>query len=129
MKIVSDKLALEFSAMVVALHSRNKEEIVSAFHKLGVRVQNPKDIDTVESIAITMLDSRVVPGYIMDPFNPNCAIKKNAVTFMPSDLYFVVRTVQLLRGIAAAFDLDYCLSDVWEPYARRTLERSHATRA
>lgn len=40
---------------------------------------------------------------------------------MPSDLYFVVRTVQLLRGIAHAFDLDYSLADRWAPYAKRAV--------
>jgi len=57
----------------------------------------------------------------MNPFSPNNALKANAVTALPSDLYFVVRTVQLLRGIAFAFDVDFSLADSWRPYARRVL--------
>ena len=70
-----------------------------------------------------MLDTRVVPGYIIDPFNPKNALKNNAVSKMPSDLYFVVRTIQLMRGIAYAFNVDYSLSDSWAPYASTILTK------
>ena len=42
---------------------------------------------------------------------------------MPSDFYFLVRTVQLMRGIAYAFDLDYSLAQSWGPYALRAIDR------
>lgn len=120
-KIVSDTLAVNFSLMIQAMNSRNQEKIVESFKRLGVEVSNPNDYDSIADIAVTMLDTRVVPGYIIDPFNPNNALKRNAVSKMPSDLYFVVRTVQLLRGIASAFNLDYSLSTAWGPYADRII--------
>jgi aarF domain-containing kinase len=122
-KIVSDQLAVNFSFMIQAMNSRNQDEIVKSFFRLGVEVSNPKDLQSIADIAVTMLDTRVVPGYIIDPFNPNNALKRNAVSKMPSDLYFVVRTVQLLRGIACAFDIDYSLSSAWAPYADRIIKK------
>jgi hypothetical protein len=47
---------------------------------------------------------------------------KNAVTKMPSDLYFVVRSIQLIRGITFAFGLDYSLANAWAPYAKKTID-------
>lgn len=122
-KIVSDELAVNFALMIQALNSRKQEEIVKAFFRLGIEVSNPLDIECVANIAVTMLDTRNVPGYIIDPFNPLNALKRNAVSKMPADLYFVVRTVQLLRGIAYAFDIDYSLATAWAPYAAKTLQK------
>ena len=122
-KQVSDTLARKFGRMVLAISSRDESAIVDALFDLGVTVSNPSDRKTVTDIAITMLDTKRVAGYIIDPFNPRNSLKTNSVTKMPSDLYFVVRTVQLLRGIAHAFDLDYSLADKWAPYARRAVYR------
>jgi hypothetical protein len=105
------------------MNSRKQEEIAKAFFNLGIEVSNPKDIQCVADIAVTMLDTRNVPGYIIDPFNPGNALKRNAVSNMPAELYFVVRTVQLLRGIAYAFDIDYSLATAWGPYATKILQK------
>ena len=166
-KHVSDSLALKFGTLVLAIHANKESEIVDALFDLGVTVSNPSDRKTVSAIAVTMLDTRRVKGYVIDPFSPDNSLKTNSVTKvgvagagsasllflspsstlvpspllpspppphshspphntpkpsqMPSDLYFVVRTVQLLRGIAHAFDLDYSLADRWAPYARRAV--------
>lgn len=124
-KKVSDKLLYDYSRMVQAIHGQNVDEVNEAFFKLGVCVAKPNDKVSVNKIAVTMLDTRLVPGYVIDPFNPANALKENAVTKMPSDLYFVVRTVQLLRGIAGAFDLDYSLASAWKPYADRVVASRH----
>lgn len=102
---------------------------------------------TVANIAVTMLDTRRVPGYVLNPFDPNHSLKKAAITKLPPDLYFLgtqslthcplssltfpflVRTVQLLKGIAFAFDLDYSLSEVWAPLARKTILQLDPDRA
>ena len=122
-KFVSDELAVNFSLMIRAMNSRNEKDIVDSLFRLGVEVSNPTDFKSITDIAVTMLDTRIVPGYIIDPFNPNNALKRNAVSKMPSDLYFVVRTVQLLRGIASAFDIDYSLSSAWEKHANKILSQ------
>lgn len=122
-KVVSDKLAVDFSLMIQAMNSNDKYKIVKSLYNLGIEVENPLDIDSVSDIALTMLDTRLVPGYIVNPFDPLNGLKKNAVSKMPSELYFVVRTVQLLRGIAYAFDIDFSLAKSWESYALKTLKK------
>jgi hypothetical protein len=47
----------------------------------------------------------------------------NTICEMPPDLYFFVRTVQLMRGITFAFGLDYSLAKRGAPYARRVLAK------
>ena len=38
-------------------------------------MSNNDDHESIVNVAVTMLDTRVVPGYIMDPFNPENALK------------------------------------------------------
>ena len=122
MKRMPEQLLVHFANMIDALNSKNQEKIVEAFFKLGFTVDQPNDWATVEGIAKTMLDTKVVPGYDMNPFSDQNALKSNAVTSLPPDIYFVIRTVQLLRGIAFAFNVDYSLAETWAPYARRVLK-------
>lgn len=114
-------MAVKFANMISALNSDNESKIISAFKGLGVIMENPDDLESITGIAKTMLDTKVVPGYDMNPFSEDNAIRRNAVTHLPSDLYFLVRTVQLMRGIAFAFDLDYSLAKAWGPYANQLL--------
>lgn len=96
---------------------------MTAFQDLGIKMVNPNDTDMVHKIAVTMLDTRVVPGFSLDPFSNLEALKSNSVTHMPPDLYFLVRTVQMMRGIAYAFDLNFSLADHWAPLAQRVIEK------
>ena len=114
----------------------------------GIETSGPGDKKTVADIAVTMLDTKRVPGYVLNPFDPNHSLKTNAVSKLPPDLYFLgipsciiavnvllhtsslylycphtlpVRTVQLLKGISFAFDLDFSLAQTWAPLARKTI--------
>ena len=41
------------------------------------------------------------PRSQVNPFDPNSPIKQSAITTFPQDLFFVLRVVQLLRGMAS----------------------------
>jgi predicted unusual protein kinase regulating ubiquinone biosynthesis (AarF/ABC1/UbiB family) len=122
-KAMSDQILLNFSKMIIAINSKNQDEIIDAFFKLGVIVSNPNDKRTVECLAISMFDTKNIPGYIIDPFDENNALKSNSVTKLPPDIYFVLRTVQMFRGICFGLNLDYSLAEAWKPYAERAIKR------
>ena len=121
-KRIPEPLVMRFAEMVEALNGHNQSHVAHCFGQLGVSVEKPQDLVTTVAVARTMLDTKVVPGFDMNPFSSDNAIKSNAVTNMPTDLYFLVRTVQLMRGIAYAFELDYSLAQAWAPFARRTIK-------
>lgn len=79
-KQVSDNLAHKFGTLVLAIHANKESEIVDALFDLGVTVSNPADRKTVSAIAVTMLDTRRVEGYVIDPFSPQNSLKTNSVT-------------------------------------------------
>ena len=125
-KKVGDTLALDFATFILAVESRDEGAIVDSLFNLGVRVSNPSDRAMVKRIGLTMLDTGRVEGYVIDPFDPRNTLKSNSVTKMPSELYFIVRTVQLFRGICFAFDLDYSLAARWAPLARAVVKNGGA---
>lgn len=121
MKRISDDALIKFSRMILAINSGNQDRILRAFDNLGIVMTNPEDKRGCEIMALSMLDTKKIPGYTMDPFSPNSPLLGNTICEMPSDLYFLVRTVQLMRGCCFAFGLDYSLSRQWAPAARKVL--------
>lgn len=120
-KTLSEGLCSKLAHMVLALHARDQDRIVDAFLALGMVVAHPEDKDSVQAIAVTMFDTRS-KQFKTNPFDRDAAIHSNRVITMPPDLFFVVRTVQMLRGISAAFGLDdFSLADQWAPYAQQAL--------
>ena len=71
MKRLSDDSIYKFAKLVEAMNSRDQNKTVDAFLDLGIQVGNPERRNSVEGMAVTMLDTRVMPGYDMDPFSPN----------------------------------------------------------
>lgn len=122
MKSLPQDLHKRFSEMIIAISSRNSTDIVHKFHTLGIKVNNPKDDYTIEGLAITLFDTKQDPKYIMSPFNQDAMIKKNPILSIPPDLFFVVRTVQILRGLTYSLGIsDFSLAEKWEPFARKAL--------
>ena len=121
MKHISDDALVKFSRMILAINSGNQDRILKAFNNLGIKMTNPQDKRGCEIMALSMLDTKKIPGYTMDPFSPDSPLLGNTICEMPSDLYFLVRTVQLMRGCCFAFGLDYSLSRQWAPAARKVL--------
>lgn len=60
----------------------------------------------------------------VDPFADDSPIKSSAIKTFPKDLFFVLRTTQLLRGLANGMGIeDFSCVDQWAPYARTALRR------
>lgn len=59
----------------------------------------------------------------MSPFDPDCP-KDVRIPSIPTELFMVLRVCTIVRGILARFNCDVSAARVWEPYARRALERA-----
>jgi aarF domain-containing kinase len=118
-KDVTSSLKRRFSNLVLAFNARDRDAICKALFALGVKVTYPQDRATVEGIAVTMLDTRKMDGFPCDPFDENCASLRNPIILMPPEIYFIVRSVQMLRGLTSAFDLDFSLAEYWGPLAEQ----------
>lgn len=77
------------------------------------------DAETEVEMAYGMFDTR---GKV-DPFDPDSPIKKNGIDEFPRDLFFVLRTVQLLRGLANGMGVNnFSTANQWKPLAQRALK-------
>ena len=42
----------------------------------------------------------------MDPFSPDSPIKQLGISYFPPDVFFVLRTIQMLRGLSMGMKQD-----------------------
>ncbi|CAM9179386.1 unnamed protein product, partial [Choristocarpus tenellus] len=68
-----------------------------------------------------MFDTRQVPGLEMNPLSPKSTLQTNAVKGFPSDLFFVLRTVQMLRGLASGMGVPFSVAEEWLPHTEKLL--------
>jgi aarF domain-containing kinase len=115
-KYIDDSLVSRFSSLVRALNS--KQGIVEAFKGLGIGVTRPDDHESIRELAYSLFDtSRLLGKYKVSPFEPDSIIKRIGVQSMPPDVYLIVRTIQLLRGLCTAFDIDFSVAQHFAKYA------------
>jgi aarF domain-containing kinase len=69
------------------------------------------DPNDVAILAYSMFDTRPLPaGRSISPFDPNCPLKQTPVRHLPGDLFFVLRTIQILRGLQSRMQSRQCLN-------------------
>ena len=118
-KDVTPAFKKKIAQLVLAFNARDRDAICCALSDIGVKVARPEDKQTVEAIAVTMLDTRIMDGYPSDPFDARCASSKNPILLMPPEIYFLVRSVQMIRGLTSAFNIDFSLAKEWGSYASK----------
>lgn len=112
----------ELSKLYVALESRDMEKISQQAVNMGVKTEK---MDT-EYIAKTTIfgydrldldfrEGKSTMEFMMD------LRKRDKVMYVPGDYYLVMRTVFLLRGLAALMQIDVSVAQYWAPYARQFL--------
>jgi len=102
-------------------------EVVDALADLGIVTEltplGERCGLTVEALrvgaAARMFDSR---GRVQ-PFAPDSTIKRLRTVTFPASLFFVLRTVQMLRGLATAAGVEVSVASLWAPRAARVLGR------
>ncbi len=61
----------------------------------------------------------------VDPFSPDSPIKALPIEHFPPDVFFVLRVMQLLRGLAGGMGVrDFSAARQWAPLARAALRQA-----
>lgn len=113
-KKLPDRYRLPFAKMVLALEKKDDEEICKALDLL--KIETSKDDKRLKArIAWGMFDTEGT----VNPFDPDSPIKQVSVENFPSDLFFVLRVSQLLRGLANGMKIqDFSAAKQWSKFAR-----------
>lgn len=109
-----------FAQLVLDLHRGNSQDISNSLATMGVDIGS-HDVALKAKMAHDMFDTK---GKLPNPFSPDAAMKQAPINTFPKDLFFVLRTTQLLRGLANGMGIeDFSCTSQWAPYARTALRQ------
>ena len=114
-----------------------EDDLIRHFLSLGVKVSRPEHTPSICALAISLFDTCALPSnspYLFSPFGNVESedekskgkvplMKVNNVVSLPSDLYFLCRSVQLMRGLSSVTSNDdFSVAEVWRESAQRMIQ-------
>ncbi|CAH2078039.1 unnamed protein product, partial [Thlaspi arvense] len=123
-KELPDNLRLGYANLVIAIADNNASLASQSFRELGVVTFAKCENEQQEllQLAKTMFDTKMPPGVtVLQPFSEDSSIKKISVEAFPEELFSVLRTVILLRGLSVGIGLNYSCAQQWKPIAQEAL--------
>ncbi|XP_024929042.2 protein ACTIVITY OF BC1 COMPLEX KINASE 8, chloroplastic [Ziziphus jujuba] len=126
-KDLPDSLRLGYANLVLAIADDDPVKASESYRELGIEtVSNCKnEQQELFRLAQTMFDTKLPPGVTMlQPFAEESSIKKIGVQSFPEELFSVLRTVHLLRGLSVGLGINYSCAEQWRPFAEEALYRA-----
>ncbi|KAJ6375420.1 hypothetical protein OIU77_000410 [Salix suchowensis] len=123
-KDLPDKLRLGYANLVLAIADGNPIRAAESYRELGIGTLSKceNELQELFTLAQTMFDTKLPPGVAMlQPFSEDSSIKKVSVETFPEELYSVLRTVHLLRGLSVGLGINYSCAEQWRPIAEEAL--------
>ncbi|CAL5327395.1 unnamed protein product [Camellia sinensis] len=123
-KDLPDILRLGYANLVIAIADNDAVRASESYRELGIHTLiNCKDGQKeMLKLAQTMFDTKLPPGVkMLQPFSEESSIKKIAVQAFPEELFSVLRTVHLLRGLSVGLGINYSCAEQWRPIAEEAL--------
>ncbi|KAK4843637.1 hypothetical protein QYF36_010896 [Acer negundo] len=123
-KDLPDKLRLAYANLVLAIADNDPIRASESYRELGINTVSACENEQQElfKLAQTMFDTKLPPGVTMlQPFSEESSIKKIGVQAFPEELFSVLRTVHLLRGLSVGLGINYSCSEQWRPIAEEAL--------
>jgi len=142
-KRFSEESRLGFARLVDAMARRKSSEIGMALENLGIKVEHVPMTKKLKSknrksrlltpefkLAYTMFDTAVLDGVSDNPFSDESALRSGSVSSFPKDLFFLLRTMQILRGICkVTSNSDYSVISSWASLAKAEIKRAPPVQA
>ncbi|XP_052175438.1 uncharacterized protein LOC127790179 isoform X2 [Diospyros lotus] len=123
-KDLPENLRLGYASLVLAIADNDPTRASWSYRELGIDTLSMCDDEQTElfKLAETMFDTKLPPGVTMlQPFSEESSIKKIAVRAFPEELFSVLRTVHLLRGLSVGLGINYSCAEQWRPIAEEAL--------
>lgn len=123
-KDLPDELRLGYAGLVLAIADNDPQKAEQSYRELGIETKAKCKGEQMEllRLAQTMFDTKLPPGVTMlQPFAEESSIRKIAVKAFPEELFSVLRTVHLLRGLSVGLGINYSCAEQWRPIAEEVL--------
>ncbi|KAG7546283.1 Protein kinase domain [Arabidopsis suecica] len=126
-KELPDHLRLGYANLVIAIADNNASLALQSFRELGIATvaKCKNEQQELLQLAKTMFDTEMPPGTTtLQPFSEDSSIKKISVEAFPEELFSVLRTVVLLRGLSVGIGINYSCAQHWRSMAEEALVAS-----
>lgn len=123
-KDLPEDLRLGYADLVLAIADNDPTRAIESFRELGIgTLAKCADEDKeMLKLAKNMFDTKLPPGVTMlQPFSEESSIKKISVEAFPEELFSVLRTVHLLRGLSVGLGINYSCAEQWRSIAKEAL--------
>ncbi|XP_057744099.1 uncharacterized protein LOC130962020 isoform X2 [Arachis stenosperma] len=123
-KDLPEPLRLGYANLVLAIADGDQLRAAESYRELGIETISNCENEQQElfRLATTMFDTKLPPGVTMlQPFSEESSIKKIGVQSFPEELFSVLRTVHLLRGLSVGLGINYSCAEQWRPIAEEAL--------
>ncbi|XP_038987375.1 aarF domain-containing protein kinase 1-like isoform X6 [Phoenix dactylifera] len=126
-KQLPDDLRLGYAHLILALADKDPSRATQSYKELGIETLSTCADGEKElfELALKMFDTKLPPGVTMiSPFSDSSSLNQVAVQSFPEELYSVLRTMQLLRGLSVGMGINYSCAEQWRPIAEEALFRA-----
>ncbi|GAB2221324.1 hypothetical protein Droror1_Dr00012499 [Drosera rotundifolia] len=126
-KDLPDNLRLGYANLVIAIAADDPIRAIESLRELGIITETKCENEQQElfKLAQSMFDTKLPPGVkMLQPYSEESSIKKVAVQGFPEELFSVLRTVILLRGLSVGLGLNYSCAEQWHPIAAEALRQA-----
>ncbi|KAH7295242.1 hypothetical protein KP509_27G039200 [Ceratopteris richardii] len=123
-KELSQRLRLDYSRFVIALHEGEPFRIGHCLERMGLVLGEKIETDPAAFLITVsgMFDTTLPPGQTKSiPFGEGSTLEKFSVKNFPKELFFVLRTVHLLRGLSVGMGIPYSCASQWKDLAKDVL--------
>jgi aarF domain-containing kinase len=123
-KELPNKLRLGYANLVIAMADNNASRVSQSFWEMGLHTVAKCENEQQEllRLAQTLFDTKMPTGQtVLQPFSDDSSIKKIAVETFPEELFSVLRTVVLLRGLSVGMGVNYSCAEQWRAMAEEAL--------
>ncbi|KAF8755797.1 hypothetical protein HU200_011269 [Digitaria exilis] len=131
-KEMPDNLRLAYANLVIAMADDDFLRAEEGFRELGIKTTTIADnkLEELFQLSLRMFDTRLPPGVtVMSPFADDSSLTKVGVESFPEELFSVLRTIQLLRGLTVGMGLTFSCAQQWKPIAEEALVKAGRLRA
>ncbi|KAL5223340.1 hypothetical protein ABZP36_028053 [Zizania latifolia] len=131
-KAMPEDLRLAYANLVIAMADDDFLRTKESFREIGIETWSIADNELEElfQLSLRMFDTRLPPGVTaMSPFSEDSSLNKVGVQSFPEELFSVLRTIQLLRGLTVGMGLRFSCAEQWKPIAEEALLKSGRLKA
>lgn len=126
-KDLPENLRLGYANLIIAIADDDAIRAIESFKELGIDTLSKCEDEQKEMLKLAqgLFDTKLPPGVkMLQPFSEESSVKKIAVEAFPEELFSVLRTLQLLRGLSVGMGINHSCAEQWRPIAEEALYRA-----